>query len=422
MSIQQRRVVVTGVGLVSPVGVGTEVTWKALLQGESGIGHIALFDASGFSCRIAGEVKGFTPEDFIERKEIKKMGRFIQFALGASEFAMKQARLDMTVEDAEKVGVYVGSGIGAFEVIEREHSKLLASGPNRVSPFFITATIANLAAGQISIRYGATGPNLTCATACTTGAHAIGESFRVLQRGDADVMIAGGSEAAVTPLSVAGFAAMRALSTRNDDPATASRPWDRGRDGFVVGEGAGVLVLEEYEHAVKRGATILAELVGYAANSDAFHTNAPPEDGRGVRRVMQLALQDAGLAPSAIKYLNAHATSTPLGDRAEARAICDTFGESAKDLLVSSTKSMTGHLLGGAGSLEAGITVLALRDQIAPPMTNLRDVDDACAFCLVRDKGVPTTMEYAMTNSFGFGGTNASLIFRRPPSNLDTKQ
>ena len=422
MTNQQRRVVVTGVGLVSPVGVGTEVTWQALLRGESGIGHIALFDASGFSCRIAGEVKGFTPEDFIERKEIKKMGRFIQFALGASEFAMKQARLDMTVEDAEKVGVYVGSGIGAFEVIEREHSKLLASGPNRVSPFFITATIANLAAGQISIRYGATGPNLTCATACTTGAHAIGESFRVLQRGDADVMIAGGSEAAVTPLSVAGFAAMRALSTRNDDPATASRPWDRGRDGFVVGEGAGVLLLEEYEHAVKRGAAILAELVGYAANSDAYHTNAPPEDGRGVRRVMQLALQDAGLAPSAIKYLNAHATSTPLGDRAEARAICDTFGESAKDLLVSSTKSMTGHLLGGAGSLEAGITVLALRDQIAPPMTNLQDVDDACAFCLVRDKGVPTTMEYAMTNSFGFGGTNASLIFRRAPANLDTKQ
>lgn len=416
MTNQQRRVVVTGVGLVSPVGVGTEVTWRALLQGESGIGHITLFEPSGFSCRIAGEVKGFTPEDYIERKEIKKMGRFIQFALAASEFAVKQARLDMTAEDAEKVGVYVGSGIGAFEVIEREHSKLLASGPNRVSPFFITATIANLAAGQVSIRYGATGPNLTCATACTTGAHAIGESFRVIQRGDADVMIAGGSEAAVTPLSVAGFAAMRALSTRNDDPATASRPWDQGRDGFVVGEGAGVLILEEYEHAVKRGATILSELVGYAANSDAYHTNAPPEDGRGVRRVMQLALQDAGLAPSAIKYLNAHATSTPLGDRAEARAICDTFGESAKNLLVSSTKSMTGHLLGGAGSLEAGITVLALRDQLAPPMTNLQDVDEACGFCLVREKGVPTTMEYAMTNSFGFGGTNASLIFRRPPA------
>jgi 3-oxoacyl-[acyl-carrier-protein] synthase II len=406
MNIQQRRVVVTGVGLVSPVGVGTEITWKALLQGQSGISLISLFDATGFSCRIAGEVKDFSPEDFIERKEIKKMGRFIQFALAASEFAVTQARLDMAAEDAGRVGVYVGSGIGAFEVIEREHSKLLSAGPNRVSPFFITATIANLAAGQISIRYGATGPNLTCATACTTGAHAVGESFRVIQRGDADVMISGGSEAAVTPLSVAGFAAMRALSTRNDDPGTASRPWDHGRDGFVVGEGAGV-------HAVKRGATILSELVGYAANSDAYHTNAPPEDGRGVQRVMQLALQDAGVAPRDIGYLNAHATSTPLGDRAEARAICKTFGESARTLLVSSTKSMTGHLLGGAGSLEAGVTVLALRDQVAPPMTNLKDVDEACGFCLVKDKGLPTTMEYAMTNSFGFGGTNASLIFRR---------
>jgi 3-oxoacyl-[acyl-carrier-protein] synthase II len=413
MIIQQRRVVVTGVGLVSPVGIGTEATWNALLQGESGIGVITLFDASGFSCKIAGEVKGFSPEEYIERKEIKKMGRFIQFALAASEFAVKQAGLNMAAEDAGKVGVYVGSGIGAFEVIEREHSKLLSAGPHRVSPFFITATIANLAAGQISIRYGATGPNLTCATACTTGAHAIGESFRVIQRGDADVMICGGSEAAVTPLSVAGFASMRALSTRNDDPATASRPWDAGRDGFVVGEGAGVLILEEYEHALKRGATILSELVGYAANSDAYHTNAPPEDGRGVRRVMELALLDAEVEPSKIKYLNAHATSTPLGDRAEARAICDTFGESAKSLLVSSTKSMTGHLLGGAGSLEAGITVLALRYQIAPPMTYLQVVDEACGFCLVKDQGVPATMEYAMTNSFGFGGTNASLIFRR---------
>ena len=297
MIIQQRRVVVTGVGLVSPVGIGTEATWNALLQGESGIGAITLFDASGFSCKIAGEVKDFSPEEYIERKEIKKMGRFIQFALAASEFAVKQAGLDMAAEDPGKVGVYVGSGIGAFEVIEREHSKLLAAGPHRVSPFFITATIANLAAGQISIRYGATGPNLTCATACTTGAHAIGESFRVIQRGDADVMICGGSEAAVTPLSVAGFASMRALSTRNDDPATASRPWDEGRDGFVVGEGAGILILEEYEHAVKRGATILSELVGYAANSDAYHTNAPPEDGRGVRRVMELALLDAEVEP-----------------------------------------------------------------------------------------------------------------------------
>ncbi len=413
MNIQQRRVVVTGVGLVTPVGVGTDVTWQALLQGESGIGTISLFDPSGFSCRIAGEVKDFVPEDFIERKEIKKMGRFIQFALAASEFAVAQSGLNTSTEDAEKIGVYVGSGIGAFEVIEREHSKLITAGPNRVSPFFITATIANLAAGQISIRYGATGPNLTCATACTTGAHAVGESFRVIQRGDADVMICGGTEAAVTPLSVAGFAAMRALSTRNDDPRTASRPWDAGRDGFVVGEGAGILVLEDYDHAVNRGANILAELVGYAANSDAYHTNAPPEDGRGVRRVMQLALRDAAVHPGDIAYLNAHATSTPLGDRAEARAICETFGESAKTLLVSSTKSMTGHLLGGAGSLEAGVTVLALRDQIAPPMTNLQSVDEACGFRLVKDKGLPSAMEYAMTNSFGFGGTNASLIFRR---------
>jgi len=408
-----RRVVVTGVGLVCGCGIGTEEVWQNLVAGRSGVGPITAFDPAAFDCRIAGEVRNFDPLNWIEKKEIKKMGRFIQFALAASEFAVAQSGLDMAAVNAEKVGVYVGSGIGAFEVIEREHSKLLSAGPHRVSPFFITATIANLAAGQISIRYGATGPNLTCATACTTGAHAVGESFRVIQRGDADVMICGGSEAAVTPLSVAGFASMRALSTRNDDPVTASRPWDAGRDGFVVGEGAGVLILEEYEHAVKRGATILAELVGYAANSDAYHTNAPPEDGRGVRRVMQLALEDAGVSPNEIKYLNAHATSTPLGDRAEARAICETFGDWSKSLLVSSTKSMTGHLLGGAGSLEAGVTVLALRDQVAPPMTNLQDVDDACGFQLVRDKGLPTSMEYAMTNSFGFGGTNASLIFRR---------
>jgi 3-oxoacyl-[acyl-carrier-protein] synthase II len=413
MRNQERRVVVTGVGLVSPVGIGTDATWKALLEGKSGIDMISLFDATGFSCRIAGEVKDFNPEDFIERKEIKKMGRFIQFAMAGAHFAVTQANLDMSAEDPSRVGVYVGSGIGAFEVIEREHSKLITAGPNRVSPFFITATIANLAAGQISIRYGAAGPNLTCATACTTGAHGIGESLRMIQRGDADVMISGGSEAAVTPLSVAGFASMRALSTRNEDPGTASRPWDEGRDGFVVGEGAGILILEELSHAQNRGANILAELVGYAANGDAYHTNAPPEDGRGVRRVMTLALQDAGLAPGQINYLNAHATSTPLGDRAEAKAIGETFGDAAKDLLVSSTKSMTGHLLGGAGSLEAGITVLALRDQIAPPMTNIQQVDPACGFTLVKDHGKPSSLEYAMTNSFGFGGTNASLIFRR---------
>jgi len=410
---EERRVVVTGVGLVSPVGIGTEETWSALLRGESGIAPTQLFDASRFSCKFAGEVKNFSPEKYIDRKDIKKMGRFIQFAMAAAEFAMKQSGLQVTEENAERVGVYVGSGIGAFEVIEREHSKLLAGGPDRVSPFFINATIANLASGQISIKYGAAGPNLTCATACTTGAHGVGEAWHIIRRGDADVMICGGSEAAVTPLSVAGFASMRALSTRNDSPQTASRPWDTQRDGFVVGEGAGVLVLEELSSAQARGATILAELVGYAANSDAFHTNAPPEDGRGVRRVMQLALASAGVEPSAISYLNAHATSTPLGDRAEAQAIADTFGEHTKTLLVSSTKSMTGHLLGGAGSLEAGITVLALRDQIAPPTTNLEELDERCKLNLVRDKGTPTPMEFAMTNSFGFGGTNASLIFRK---------
>jgi 3-oxoacyl-[acyl-carrier-protein] synthase II len=410
----KRRIVVTGVGLISPVGVGTEATWQALLNGQSGIAPITLFDTAGFTTKIAGEVKDFVPEQFVDRKDVKKMGRFIQFALAATEFAVRQANLSITNAIAERVGVYVGSGIGAFEVIEREHTKLITAGPQRVSPFFITATIANLAAGQISIRYGATGPNLTAATACTTGAHAIGEAFRVLQYGAADVMICGGSEAAVTPLSVAGFAAMRALSTRNDDPATASRPWDVSRDGFVVGEGAGILVLEEREFAIRRGATILAELVGYAANSDGFHTNAPPEDGRGVRRVMQLALEDAGLLPSDVHYLNAHATSTPLGDRAEATAISAVFGNHGPDLLVSSTKSMTGHLLGVAGSLEAGITVLALRDQLVPPTTNVHAVtDEARTFHLVRDHSVPASLRYAMTNSFGFGGTNASLIFKQ---------
>jgi len=409
----ERRIVVTGVGLVSPVGIGTEETWEALLRGDSGIAPITLFDASRFACRFAGEVKSFTPETYVDRKDIKKMGRFIQFAMAASEFAMTQAGLQITPENAERVGVYVGSGIGAFEVIEREHAKLLTGGPDRVSPFFINATIANLASGQISIKYGATGPNLTCSTACTTGAHGIGEAWHIIRRGDADAMICGGSEAAVTPLSVAGFAAMRALSTNNENAVRASRPWDCERDGFVVGEGAGVLVLEELTHATRRGATILAELVGYAANSDAFHTNAPPEDGRGVRRVMELAMKSAGINPSQVQYLNAHATSTPLGDRAEAQAILDAFGDHASTLLVSSTKSMTGHLLGGAGSLEAGITVLALRDQTAPPTTNIDHLDESCRLNLVRDKGVAIVMEYAMSNSFGFGGTNASLVFRR---------
>ncbi|HMF74368.1 MAG TPA: beta-ketoacyl-ACP synthase II [Bryobacteraceae bacterium] len=408
-----RRVVVTGVGLVSPVGIGTEATWEAIVAGKPGIGPITLFDAADFPCRIAGEVKGFNPEDFLDRKDVKKTARFTQFALAATQFALDQSKLKINGDNGERVGVYVGSGIGGFEAIEREHEKLLEHGPKRVSPFFITATIVNLAAGQISIRYGAKGPTLACATACTTGAHAIGEAHRMIERGDADVMIAGGAEAVVTPLAVAGFAAMRAMSTRNEAPEIASRPWDSGRDGFVVGEGAGILILEEREHAIARGAKILAELVGYARNSDAYHANAPLEDGHGVQRVMELAMLDAQVQAGDIQYLNAHATSTPLGDRAEALAITDAFGEHASNLAVSSTKSMTGHLLGGAGSLEAGLTVLALQCQLAPPTTNVFQPDEACRFDLIRDTGRPMRMNYAMTNSFGFGGTNASLIFRR---------
>jgi 3-oxoacyl-[acyl-carrier-protein] synthase II len=409
----RRRVVVTGVGLVSPVGIGTEETWAAIQRGQSGVERITLFDPTDYPCQIAAEVKDFKPEDFIDRKDIKKTSRFIQFAIAATSIAMKQADLQMSNEDPDRIGVYVGSGIGGFEVIEREHQRLLSGGPSRVSPFFITAAIVNLAAGQIAIRHGARGPNLAPATACTTGAHGIGEAYRIIQRGEADVMIAGGSEAAVTPLSIAGFSAMRALSTRNDDPTHASRPWDLGRDGFVTGEGAGILVLEEYSHAQRRGAEILAEVAGYAANADAFHTNAPPEDGHGVQRVMELALADAGLVPHQISYLNAHATSTPLGDRAEAHAIQQVFGPDVHKLLVSSTKSMTGHLLGGAGSLESGLTALALRDQIVPPMTNLENADPVCAFKIVTKIPTPLAMEYAMSNSFGFGGTNASLVFRK---------
>lgn len=408
---ERRRVVVTGVGLVTPVGVGTDEPWSAICAGKSGISPITLFPTEGYSTRFAGEVKDFFAENYVDRKDIKKMGRFIHFSLAAAQFAIGQANLAIRPGNSERIGVYVGSGIGAFEVIEREHSKLIQQGPGRISPFFITASIANLAAGQISIRYGVTGPNITCATACTTGAHGIGEAFRVIQRGDADVMICGGAEAAVTPLSLAGFSAMRALSTRNDAPALASRPWDEDRDGFVLGEGAGILVLEERECALSRGALALAEVVGYAANSDAFHTNAPPEDGRGVRRVMELALRDACIPASQIGYLNAHATSTLLGDRAEARAIGAVF-QDAPNLRVSSTKSMTGHLLGAAGSVEAGLTVLALRDQLMPPTTNLDRLDECCRFRIIRDHALPGRFEYAMTNSFGFGGTNASLIFR----------
>ena len=408
------RVVVTGIGLISPVGVGTAETWEGLLSGQGGIAPITLFDAGSLPCQIAGEVKGFASDDFIDRKDVKKTGRFIQFTLAAADSAIRDSRLQINSANADRVGVYVGSGIGGFEVIEREHQKLLERGPGRVSPFFITASIVNLAAGQVAIRTGARGPNLACATACTTGAHAIGEAFRVIQAGDADAMICGGAEAVISPLAVAGFAAMRALSTRNEAPEQASRPWDRERDGFVVGEGAAILVLESHEHAVGRKARVLAELVGYGRNSDAYHPNAPLEDGSGIRKVMQLALLDASLHPCDVGYLNAHATSTQLGDRAEAKAIWEVFGDQNPSLLVGSTKSMTGHLLGAAGSLEAAIAILALRDQKVPPNINLQDPETAYPLNYVSSKATCAVVNYAMTNSFGFGGTNACLIFGKP--------
>jgi 3-oxoacyl-[acyl-carrier-protein] synthase II len=408
-----RRVVVTGVGLLSSVGIGTEATWQGVLAGKSGIGPITAFDAQLFSCRIAGEIQGFDPASYIEKKEIKKMGRFIQFAIAAADCATTSAGLRVDPADAENVGVYIGSGIGGFEVIEREHQTLLDYGPRRISPFFIPATIVNLASGYVSIRNGAKGPNSATATACTTSAHSIGDSFRLIQRGDADVMICGGTEACITPMGIGGFAAMRALSTRNDEPQRASRPWDLNRDGFVVGEGSGILVLEELEHARRRGARILAETVGYGMSADAFHVTAPPPDGDGAFRVMRNALRDARLQPEQIDYINAHGTSTDVGDRAETAAIKRCFGEHAYKVAVSSTKSMTGHLLGGAGGLEAGITVLAIRDQVAPPTINYETPDPDCDLDYVPNKARPMRIDCALSNSFGFGGTNGALIFKR---------
>ncbi len=408
-----RRVVVTGVGLLTPLGIGTEATWEAIRAGKSGIGPITQFDASAFSCRIAGEVKGFEPTSYIEKKEIKKMARFIQFAIAASECAMQSSGLKITPENEEQVGVYIGSGIGGFEVIEREHQTLLEHGPRRISPFFIPATIINLASGHVSIRTGAKGPNSATATACTTSAHSIGDSFRMIQRGDADAMICGGAEACITPMGIGGFAAMRALSTRNDEPARASRPWDKDRDGFVVGEGAGILVLEELEGAKRRGARILAEMVGYGMSADAFHVTAPPDNGDGAYRVMRNAVRDAGVEPNHIDYVNAHGTSTDVGDRAETAAIKRAFGDHAYKVAVSSTKSMTGHLLGGAGGLEAGITVMAIRDQIAPPTINYDTPDPLCDLDYVPNQARPMNIRYALSNSFGFGGTNGSLVFKR---------
>ncbi len=403
----------TGVGLVSPVGIGTQANWEALCAGQSGIGPITRFDATQFSARIAGEVKGFDPLQFVDKKDVKKMDVFIQLAIAAADFAMADAKLAVNPECATRTGVFIASGIGGFSTIEREHKALLDGGPRRISPFFIPAAIINLAAGQVSIRFGAKGPNSATCTACSASAHAIGDAFEIIKRNDADVMIAGGSEAAITPMGVGGFAAMRALSTRNDDPRGASRPFDKDRDGFVMGEGAGVIILEELEFAKRRGATIYAELVGYGMSADAYHITAPSEDGDGGMRVMQAAIKQAGIEPSKVDYINAHGTSTPYNDKLETLAIKRVFGEHARTLAISSTKSMTGHLLGAAGGLEAGITVLAIRNQMIPPTINYTSPDPECDLDYVPNTKRAASIQYALSNSFGFGGTNGALLFRR---------
>jgi 3-oxoacyl-[acyl-carrier-protein] synthase II len=408
-----RRVVVTGVGLVTAVGNTTGETWANLLAGKSGVGPITQFDASQHASRIAAEVKNFDPLQFIDKKDVKKMARFIHLAMGAAAEAMNTSGLQVTPENADRIGVHLGSGIGGFEIMEREHRALLNGGPRKISPFFVPAMLVNLAAGNVSIRYGAKGPNEATCTACTSSAHSIGDSFKIIARCDADAMIAGGSEAAVTALSVGGFAAMRALSTRNDEPEKSSRPWDSARDGFVIGEGAGILILEELEFARSRGAKIIAELVGYGMSGDAHHITAPADDGDGAFRVMQNTMRDAKVQPDQVGYVNAHGTSTPLGDRIETKAIKRAFGDHAYKMAVSSTKSMTGHLLGGAGGLEAGVTVLALRDQILPPTINLDSPDPECDLDYVPNHARKAELEYAMSNSFGFGGTNGALLFRR---------
>ncbi len=413
--MESRRVVVTGLGLLCGVGKTAPEVWAGLLAGKSGMAPIQAFDLTGHAVRFAAEVKDFDPHVFIEKKEARKMGRFIHFAIAAADEAMKHSGLTVTPEIADRFGVHIGSGIGGFDVIEREHSAMIAGGPRKISPFFIPATIVNLAAGHVSIRYNAKGPNEATATACTSSAHSIGDAFRIIQRGDADAMIAGGTEAAITPMGVGGFAAMKALSTRNDDPEHACRPWDKDRDGFVVGEGAGILIMEELEFARARGANILAEVLGYGMSADAFHMTGMAPEGEGCRRAMTAALKVAGLSPDKIDYVNAHATSTPLGDALESKAIENVFGERALDheLLVSSTKSMTGHLLGGAGGLEAGITILAMQHQIAPPTMNIVDLDPQCRLNYVPHTPKPAKIDYALSNSFGFGGTNGSLVFKR---------
>jgi 3-oxoacyl-[acyl-carrier-protein] synthase II len=404
--------VVTGVGLVSALGIGREETWKNILAGMSGAAPITHFDTTGFPATFAAEVKGFDPLQYVEKKELKKMGLFIQFALAAAQFALEHAGLTISPDIADRVGVYIGSGIGGFDVIEREHTALLQGGPRKISPFFIPAAIVNLASGFVSIRWGAKGPNSATCTACSSSAHAVGDSFRLIQRGDADVMICGGAEGAITPMGVGGFASMRALSTRNEEPQKASRPFDRDRDGFVIGEGAGILVLEELGFAQRRGVPILAEIVGYGMSGDAFHITQPSEDADGAVRAMHLALADANVRPEQVNYINAHGTSTPYNDRLETLAIKKVFGAHAYKLAVSSTKSMTGHLLGGAGGLEAGLSVLALRDQVLPPTINYENPDPDCDLDYVPNRARRAAVEYVLSNSFGFGGTNAVLLFK----------
>jgi 3-oxoacyl-[acyl-carrier-protein] synthase II len=408
-----RRVVITGIGLVSSLGIGTSANWSSLLAGTSGVARITKFDPTGYAAQIAAEVRGFDPLQFVDKKDVKKIDVFIQYAIAAAQFAMDDSKLDVTAERAPRTGVYIASGIGGFTTIEREHKALLEGGPRKISPFFIPSAIINLAAGQVSIRFGAKGPNSATCTACSASAHAIGDAFEIIRRGDADAMIAGGSEAAITPMGVGGFAALRALSTRNDEPDKACRPFDKDRDGFIIGEGAGIVVLEELEQAKQRGAPIYAELVGYGMSADAFHITAPSEDGEGAVRVMQLALEKAGAKPTDVDYINAHGTSTPHNDRLETLAIKRCFGEHAYKLSVSSTKSMTGHLLGAAGGLEAGIAALAVHHQTVPPTVNLDHPDEGCDLDYVPHKSRNLPIRYALSNSFGFGGTNAALLFKK---------
>jgi len=409
----QRRVVITGAGLVTPVGIGIDENWENITSGKSGVGEITHFDTSDFPVKIAGEVKNFTPEDFVDKKDCRKFDKFIIYSLVAAELAVQNSGLDINKIDSERAGTIIGSGIGGFKTIEDTHEILMTKGPKRISPFFIPSTIINMASGMTSIKYGLKGPNSSVVTACATGAHAIGDAFKIIQRGDADIMFAGGSESAITPLAVGGFSNMKALSRRNDEPEKASRPFDRDRDGFVMGEGAGILIIEELESALSRGADIIAEIVGYGLTSDAYHITAPDESGDGARRCMEMAIRDASIRPEDIEYINAHGTSTPYNDTIESRAIKSAFGEHAYNLAVSSTKSMTGHLLGAAGSVEAIYSAFAIKKGVLPPTINLEASDDECDLDYVPNKARKQIISYALSNSLGFGGTNASLVFKK---------